>query len=74
MRQLIYHTFRCKDYVLANARKEYCAFLVCKPGYEPAFPTDDSVSIKMLLVNLCNLTRQIDDLNNKIPYEHLIIQ
>ena len=72
--QLIYHPFRYKDYILANDREEYCAFPVCKPGYEPAFPADDSVSGKGLLVSLCNLARQIDDWDNKIPYDQLIIQ
>ena len=74
VRQLIYHPFRYKDYILANDREEYCAFPVCKPGYEPAFPTDDSVSGKGLLVSLCNLARQIDDWDNKIPYDQLIIR
>ncbi len=72
--QLIYHPFRYKDYILANDNEEYCAFPVCKPGYEPAFPTDDSVSGRGLLVSLCNLARQIDDWDNKIPYDQLIIQ
>ncbi len=71
--QLIYHPFRYKDYILGNDNEEYCAFPVCKPGYEPAFPTDDSLSGKGLLVSLCNLARQIDDWDNKIPYDQLII-
>ncbi|MDE6984992.1 MAG: hypothetical protein K2O99_10755 [Lachnospiraceae bacterium] len=74
MGQLIHHPSRYKDYILANDREEYCAFPVCKPGYEPTFPADDSVSGKGLLVSLCNLARQIDDWDNKIPYDQLIIQ
>lgn len=42
--QLIYHPFRYKDYILANDNEEYCDFPVCKPGYEPDFPSDDSLS------------------------------
>ena len=72
--QLIYHPFRYKDYVLANEGNEYCAFPVCKSGYEPTFPTDDSVSGKGLLVSLCNLAKQINDFENKIPYDQLIVQ
>lgn len=72
--QLIYHPFRYKDYMLADDNEEYCAFPICRPGYEPAFPTDDFLSGKGLLVNLCNLVRQIDDWDNKIPYDQLIIQ
>jgi len=72
--QLIYHPFRYRDYILTNDREEYCAFPVCRPGYEPDFPANDSVSGKGLLVSLCNLARQIDDWDNKIPYDQLIIQ
>lgn len=72
--QLIYQPFRYKDYVLANDNEEYCAVPVCRLGYEPAFPTDDSMSGSGLLVSLCNLARQIDDWDNKIPYDQLIIQ
>ncbi len=72
--QLIYHPFRYKDYILANDREEYRAFPICKPGYEPTFPVDDSVSGKGLLVSLCNLAKKIDDRDNKIPYDQLIIQ
>lgn len=72
--QLIYHPFRFKEYVLGNNCKEYCAFPICKPGYEPTFPTDESVSGKGLLVSLCNLAKQIDDWDNKIPHDQLIIQ
>lgn len=71
--QLIYHPFRYKDYILANDNEEYCASPVCKTGYEPAFPTDDFLSGKGLLVSLCNLAQQIDDWDNKIPYDQLII-
>lgn len=72
--QLIYHPFRYKDYIVTNDREEYYTFPVCKPGYDPAFPLDDSVSGKGLLVSLCNLARQIDDWDNKIPYDQLIIR
>lgn len=49
--RLIYHPSRYKDYILANDREEYCAFPICKLGYEPTFPADDSVSSNGLLVS-----------------------
>ncbi len=71
--QLVYHPVRFKEYTLGNDNKEYCAFPICKPEYEPTFPTDDSISGKDLLVSLCNLAKLIDDWNNTIPYDQLII-
>lgn len=61
--QFIYYPFRYKDYILANDREEYCAFMVCKPRYESTFPADDSVSGKGLLLNLCNLVMENGSIN-----------
>ncbi|MCD7835746.1 MAG: hypothetical protein LUG83_03660 [Lachnospiraceae bacterium] len=72
--QLIYHPFRFKDYEMGNNSHECCAFPICKSGYEPIFPSDDSVSGKELLVSLCNLAKRIDDFENKVPKEQLIIE
>ena len=72
--QLIYYPFRFKDYKLGDDRGDYCAFPICRPGYEPEFPNKDVLTGKRLLVSLCNLAHQINSFDNAIPYDKLIIE
>ena len=72
--QLIYHPFRFKDYRLGDDRGDYCAFPICRPGYEPEFPNEDVLTGKGLLVSLCNLAHQINSYDNSIPYDRLIVK
>ena len=72
--QLIYHPFRFKDYRLGDYRGDYCAFPICRLGYEPEFPNEVILTGKGLLVSLCNLAHQINNYDNTIPYDQLIIE
>ena len=71
--QLIYHPFRFAEYNSNYDGRETYACPVCKPGKEPSFPVDESLTGRELLVSLCNLAQIIDSFDNDIPKENLIV-
>lgn len=74
MDQITYHPFRFKKYRLGVDKNDYCAFPICRPGFEPEFLSEKILTGKRLLVNLCNLAHQINCYDNNIPYDRLIIK
>ena len=71
--QLVYHAIRFKEYDTDYFDSKYCAYPICDANRPPEFPVDASVSGFEMLSSLCNLAKQIDDYDNKIPYTTLIL-
>lgn len=70
--QLIYHPFRFVNYTYD--RKDETIFPKCRPGSEPIFPTNASLTDRDLLISLCNLAKVIDRFENNIPKHQLIMR
>ena len=71
--QLIYHPFRFAEYNSNYDGRETYVCPVCKPGKEPSFHVDESLTGRELLVSLCNLAQIIDNFDTTIPKEKLIV-
>lgn len=71
--QLIYHTFKFKDYELEITDNGIYAHPVCRLGMEPEIAGKDMPTGKQLLVSLYNLAKKINDFSEKKPYTDLII-
>lgn len=72
--QLIYHPFRFANYDCSYDGLDANVYPVCKPGNEPTFPIDDSLTGRGLLISLCNLAKTIDSFENRTPKEQLIMK
>lgn len=72
--QIIYHPFRFANYHCSYDGQNTNVYPECKPGSEPSFPINDSLTGRGLLINLCNLAKVIDSIENTIPKEHLIMR
>lgn len=72
--QLIYHPFRFAKYSCSYDGRDTYVYPACKPGSEPTFPIDDTLTGRGLLISLCNLAKVIDSFSNEIPKEQLIMK
>lgn len=72
--QLIYHPFRFAEYTSSYDGKDTTIFPICKPGKEPTFPVDETLTGRGLLISLCNLAKVVDSFDNDTPKEQLIMR
>ena len=73
--QLIYHTFRFKDYEFQEgAGESWCLKPIVYKGMEPDLDKTNGFSGKELFRELYNLGRKINDFAEEKPYFDLIIQ
>lgn len=72
--QLVYHPFRFKSYRLSYDGRDYYAFPLCRPDYEPEFPNEDVLTGRELLVSLCNLAMEINCFDTKESCAKLIVR
>ena len=73
--QLIYHTFRFKDYEYEiTAGETVCLKPVVHKGMKPDIDKVNGFSGKELFLELYNLGKKINDFSEKRPYDELLIE
>lgn len=73
--QLIYHNFRFAAYTtMSNEHDGFFACPVCDKENPPDLTPKDNLTGKEILTSLCELAREIDDVNGTADYRELILK